>query len=56
MHEQINFALNQLSLCGEEKKLEIDRQTLKFIKNLCRYSPFTDFFRDQPFTVSIDFL
>jgi len=25
IHEQINFALGQLTLCGEEKKCEIDK-------------------------------
>jgi hypothetical protein len=55
-HEQINEALSELYVCGEERRCEIDREALRFLRLLCKYSPFTDLLRSQPFNSSTDFL
>jgi hypothetical protein len=36
--------------------LDIDKEALRFLGLLCRYQPFTELLRSQPYSPSIDFL
>lgn len=54
--EQINLVMSEIYLCGEERKPDIDKEALRFLGLLCRYQPFTELLRSQPYSPSIDFL
>ena len=54
--EQINSALEEMSLCVDSVPLRLYEESYRMLTYLCKYEPFTDYLRSQQRPNEIDFL